>query len=106
MIQDIIQKVLTEIGVNDLPEDDRYAVMAQLTDHFNKLVIGVVINNLNDEQLKEFQELVDLDDPEKMDEGISMLVAKIPAINVQIEEAINNEIIHIKASKEIIDRKD
>ncbi len=106
MIKDIINRVLTEIGANDMSEEDRYAVMAQLIQHFNKLVIDVVLNNLNDEQLKEFKELVDLDDQEKMEDGISVLVAKIPAINIQIEEAINNEIAHIKASKEIMDRKD
>lgn len=104
MIKDIIEKVLNELNINDLPEDDRYEIMAQLTEHFNRLVVSVVIRNLDTDQLKEFRELVELDDAEKMDEGISMLVAKIPAINVQIEEAINSEIAHIKASKEIIDR--
>lgn len=104
MIKDTIDKVLTEININGLSEDDKYDVMAQLTEHFNKIIIDTVLNNLNNEELKEFKDLVDLEDPEKMEEGIALIVAKIPAINFKIEEALNNEIAHIKAAKEIMDR--
>lgn len=104
MIKDTINKVLAELNVNDLSEDDKYVVMAQLTEHFNKIIIETVLNNLNDEQLKEFKDMVDLEDPEKMDEGIALIVAKIPAINFKIEEALNEEISHIKAAKAIMDK--
>lgn len=104
MIKDIIDKVLKELNVNNLSDDDKFAVMEQLTDHFNKIILDTVLSNLNDEQLIEFKNMVDLEDMDKMEEGIALIVAKIPAINFKIEEAINNEIAHIKESKAIIDR--
>ncbi len=68
MIKDTIDKVLKELNVNNLSDDDKF------------------------------------EDLDKMEEGIALIVAKIPAINFKIEEAINNEIAHIKESKAIIDR--
>jgi hypothetical protein len=104
MIKDIIDKVLKEIHVDWLSEDERYQVMAQLAEHFNKVIIDTILNNCNEDQLREFKTLIDIEDQSKMEEQISLFVAKIPAINYQIEEALNNEIAHIKAAKEIIDR--
>lgn len=104
MIKDQIDKILTELNINGLAEDEKLEVVAQLTDHFNKIVLETVLANLNDTQLQEFKEIVDSNDPDKIDEGISLLVAKIPAIDLKLEEAVNAEIAHIKASKAIMDK--
>ncbi|QQS23194.1 hypothetical protein IPM19_01355 [bacterium] len=104
MIKDIINKALADLNINDLQEAEQYQVMTQLTEHFNQIAIDTVIANLNDEQLAEFKSIVSGGDPEKLEDDLSVLVAKIPAIDLKLEEAINSEIAHIKASKAIMDK--
>ncbi len=103
MIKEAIDNVLNEMGVNDLQGDDRYEVAAALADHFQTVLIDTVMANLDMEQLEEFQRLAELDDPQKMDEGIASLVAQIPGINFKIEEALELEMETLKKAKSVMD---
>ncbi len=103
MIKDIIHKVLSELNLNGLSEDERFEVMANLMDHFNGIIIQTVMANLNDEQLAEFNAILEKDESEEREEEIAQLVARIPGVDMKIEEALQNEIDTLKASKAIID---
>ena len=66
-------------------------------------IIETVMANLNVEQLKQFKGLIEESDEQKLDEGISALVAQIPGINFKIDEAIAQELETLKRAKQIID---
>lgn len=103
MLKQYIDKILEELALTNLEGDDRYEVVAQLVDHFNGVIIDTVMVNLDVEQLKRFKELVESDDDEKLDEGISNLVAEIPEIHFKIERAIDTEMQNLKSAKAIMD---
>jgi hypothetical protein len=103
MLKQYIDKILVELSLNNLQGDERYEAVAQLADHFNGIIIDTVMTNLDIEQLKRFKELVESDDDEKLDEGISNLVAEIPEIHFKIERAIDTEMQNLKSAKAIMD---
>lgn len=103
MLKQYIDKILEELALTNLEGDDRYEVVAQLVDHFNGVIIDTVMTNLDTEQLRKFKELVESDDDQKLDEGISNLVAEVPSINFKIDSAIASEMESLKAAKSIMD---
>lgn len=104
MIKESIDKMIAELGLESLGEEEKYQVTAQLTEHLNQVVIDTIVGSLNEEQLARFEQLTALDDPEKMDEGIALLTAEIPGVHLKIEEAIEHEISTLKAAKATMDK--
>lgn len=104
MIKDKIDNALKEFNISGLPEAEQYQVVAQLTEHLNQVVLDTVLASLNEQQLKEFKDIISQEDPVKLEEQVALFVAKIPAIDLKLEEAVNDEIAHIKASKAILDQ--
>ncbi len=104
MLKDIINRALTELNITNIPEEEKDDVIFQLSEHFNQVILDTIISSLNDEQLLEFKDIVSKDDPNDLDEEVALFVAKIPSVEFAIEEAINAEIAHIKASKAILDK--
>ncbi len=103
MIKEAIDNIIKELDLK-LEGDDRYEVAAGLVEHFQQIILDTVLANLETNQLEEFKNLVEQDDLEKMDEGITNLVASIPGINFKIEEALQLEMESIKRSKAIMDK--
>ncbi|HMR55145.1 MAG TPA: DUF5663 domain-containing protein [Candidatus Doudnabacteria bacterium] len=104
MLKESIDKLITELGLESLGEEEKYQVAAQITDHLNQVMIDTLTSNLNAEQLARFEALTALDDAEKMDEGIAQLTAEIPNIHFKIEEAIEHEMNSLRAAKQVMDK--
>jgi|GEM_PF-1313622 hypothetical protein len=104
MLKESIDKLITELGLESLGEDEKYQVIAQITEHLNQVMIDTLTSNLNAEQLARFEQLTALDDAEKMDEGIAQLTAEVPNIHFKIEEAIEHEMNSLKSAKQVMDK--
>lgn len=90
--------LLNELGVGKMPEEDKELVIAELGDHFMDLITETTLDNLNDEQLKEFKEAMELPSSER-DEKITQITSGILGLSEKIKKAVENELKVIKSSR-------
>lgn len=99
-----IDALLNEIGVKDLPESEKAEVIAKMLEHFDKLILETVVENLSDEQIGEFNQALDLASP-GMEQEIIAITARVPGLAQKIEAAVRQEIIVLKSAKSQLDAK-
>lgn len=105
IFQDRINKMLGDLGVNNVAEAEKYELTQQLMDHFNKIIIETMIVSFDDEQLKQFKEYMDKDSEAELDGHITELAASVLGLQFKIEEAIQNEYENLKSAKQVLDQK-
>lgn len=104
IIQDRINKMLNELGVNDVSAEEKLELTQHLIDHFNKIITETLIINLDDDQLKKFKEYSDKDSEADLDAHISELAASIPGLQFKIEDAIQTEFENLRSAKQVLDK--
>ncbi len=103
LLKQHMNQLLEELGANNMTDDEKYEVTAELISHFNKIIIETVIVNLNDDQIVKFRKAVDSDD-ENLEDNIASIVAEIPDMQFRIEDAISAEIKNLKSAKKVLDK--
>lgn len=103
MVNKFVDEVLQKLVRSELSEEDRAELELRLFDHFNDVIIDTVKNGLDEDGLRAFNILLSLPDEREMQEGIAQFVAKIPGIDLKIEEALQEEAAALMAGREIIE---
>lgn len=91
-----LQQINLDLGIQNFSEEEKLQILEMLSERFGQVVVKTLINNLNEEQKKEFETL--LNSPEKVEEGVVKLSSVIPGLDTQIEQALYTEYEIIKAA--------
>lgn len=90
--------LLKELGIGDMPEEDKEEVLSTLMAYMQNVIFETVVSNLSDEQLREFKESVDKQ-PEDLEEKIMKITANVPGLSEKIEQAVASELASFKAAR-------
>lgn len=99
-----LDALLSEIGVKGLLEPEKSEVAAKMLEHFDRLILETVVDNLSDEQIAEFNQALDLVSPQ-MEQKIIAITSRVPGLAQKIESAVQQEIIVLKGAKSQLDAK-
>lgn len=89
------QKILKEIGLLNLEDEEKKEVAEALIKHFERIILETALLNLNEKQAKEFKLAVE--NPKDLEDRIIKITAQSPGLAEKIEKSVENELALIKA---------
>ena len=84
--------ILSELGVNDLPEEEKKNLMASLSESFLRRMTVRIYENLDENGRLEFEKIAAENIPEKLDRFVKSRIPNIEAIQKKELEELVREI--------------
>lgn len=87
--EDYVQKAVEELGLSELPEEERAAALDSLEQRFSEVVVNTAFGALSEEQRHRFSEA--LEKGEEAERLVSELTAEVPGLDEAIRQALEDE---------------
>ncbi len=91
------EKFLEILGIKPGSEKEKGEILAELTEHFDALILETVVDNLDQKLLAEFKKVHE-ESPDKLELWLQERASQIPGLASLIDRAISAEIEAIRSS--------
>jgi uncharacterized protein (DUF1778 family) len=95
ILDEYIEKLITELSIGNYPPEDQEAMLEDVHNRFEELILSTTLLMLDSEQRTEFEKALDLPEDE-MEIRIAEITSEVDGLDKAIEAALERELSAIK----------
>lgn len=94
------EQIIKDLKLESLPIEEQEQILAEMQNHFGKIITQIMLTKLNSEQFESFKNALVLEDEAEQQSQIAAIASEIPGLAEEIDARIGEEYALMKLAVE------